>query len=104
MTVVLCHYTVVSVAHIAHKLVPDNIHIKTGIFILNSPDDQLLPSDRAALKQSEEMFSHMSCITGITIRLCDRSVLHSDAGERVLECLDKTDGPQRAASMICNQY
>ena len=97
MMVVLCLYTVVSVAHIAHKLV-------TGTFIFNSPDDQLLPSDRTALKHSEEMFSYMSCITGITIRLCDRSVLHSDAGERVLECLDKTDGPQRAASMICNQY
>ena len=44
-----------------------------------------------------EMFSQMNSITGITNRLSDRSVLHVDARERVLDCLE-TDGPRKAAS------
>ena len=56
----------------------------------------LLPKDRAALMQSE-MFSQINSITGITNRLSDRSVLHVDARERVLDCLEK-DGPRKAAS------
>ena len=59
-------------------------------------DDPLLPKDRAALMQSE-MFSQMNSIAGITNRLSDRSVLHVNARERVLDCLEK-DGPRKAAS------
>ena len=69
--------------------------IETYILILS--DEPLLPGDRASLKHSEEMFSQMSCITGITTRLCDRSVLHEDAGKRVVDCLEK-GGLQKAAS------
>ena len=44
-----------------------------------------------------EIFSQMNSITGITNRLSDRSVLHVDARDQVLDCL-KEDGPRKAAS------
>ena len=74
-----------------HKIYVDN---NTCHFF--SLDEPLLPRDRAAL-QDNEMFLRMSCIRGITTRLCDRSVLHEDAVKHVTDCLEEY-GPRQGAS------
>ena len=75
-------------------------YIITKICALFITDQHLTESDRAALEHMEEAFTQMSCIQGITTRLCDRGILHKAARKRVLDALMQYGCPQAASKLV----